>query len=38
MQFAVLGAVWEPNSAFCYIMGYLGAKFCIFAVLGAVWL
>ena len=33
--FAILGAVWEPNSAFCYIRGCLGDKFCIFTVLGA---
>ena len=24
MHFAVLRAVWEPNSAFCYIRGCLG--------------
>ena len=38
MHFAVLGAVWDPNSAFCCLRGCLGPKLCLFAVLGAVWL
>ena len=38
MHFLVLGATWEQNSTFCCIRGCLGAKFCIFAVLGAIWL
>ena len=35
--FAMLGVVWEPNSAFFLYKGLFGFKFSIFAALGAIW-